>query len=815
MKKIILSSLLATSFLFSSDNLVIIIENNSLLKIGKNEIKSSVDGSSDTIYNAYKNKTFKNYSPYWFDQYIGTYDTSPTVITMVGEKSIQYGSIYSKGFGKKFNINTLGVLVTEQQYSLALKILDTFNKNDLIYTRSRLNVYDKSFFSVLENYIKTELDSDAQTRYLNRLEYIYDILELTNNLYDKEISMGTIPVLRPNLFNYQAYLQNPTLLSATTGKITSPFSNEERGGTTENQLEYVLSGNILTRYCAEPYQIREESYSSGEDYSTNYIIDYRIKKVASIDLSKPIPLNTMYLFKYGKCATTDKKKWYPKISNPSLPSSSAQKIKILSEMKQLRNGGSYLTKMKNLYSSISSDSNIKSTLTRLSNRSINNGKIIHVNYGLAEGLDNGKLIAGIVKNVSMGTIFHNKVNFIMNEGFIYDINNPPSYFVDKTGSLSEASKEDTTGNKFNTLYYVVNQKLESNVPEKANFQGYSNLIPSGSKVEAIKSLYGGEVLWLADNEGKYIPDFKYNNNNEILIDSEDSLDVGDLMVGMKNYARSQIDTLENASEFYPMNFKGIIFKYVPKNTKDNGLKYFGPRFDAKMYMDKYTQIIKTTVPLDCSKETCTDAQKAMTNPTKEETKEEIHNYCGIEFNNPDTPTYQYYVFENIFNRIVEEPFGDIQVHAHKDQEIENNEIFVSEQSVPKIFKYIGEVEDEAKCIELSNLTLESTLQTKLESNNVLNFDFSTNVDSLDTLASSQFGEQSNKMTVLIDEFLINKSIYTKNLEITPTTNISGESTYEDSTQDTILSYYNHIKSLNPTSSGKVNNIDTTIILKSE
>jgi len=819
MNKILITGILAASTLFGAENLVTIMEHNSLYKIGKNRIYSDINNTGSNIYDAYKNKTFKNYSPYWLNQYEETYDTSPSIITMVGEKSIQYGSIYSKGFGKKFNINALGVLVIKKNYSLSLKVLETFNKNDLIYVRTKLNVYTKEFFKPFENYIDTQLDSDSRERYKNRLEYIYEILEYTNKLFDLEKSYVNTNVIRPTLFNYQTYLDNSITLTATSGKtsIGTNKSMKDKWASISTP-SYSLSGSVISRYCVEPYKVRQNSSKNSDDFfSDRYIVDYRIKKIASIDIASPIPLSTMYMFKYGKCATTNNSYYYrkPRITQPAHLSASAQKQMILGEMKRLRNGGSYLSTMKSLYGAIGSDKTIKDNLTKFSQRGIAHGKIIQVNYGISESIAHGNLIGGLVKNITVATIFNNKVNLLMNEGFVYDIDNPPSYFIDRTNSLSAMSEEDPKGNKFSTLYYVVNQKLQHNVPEKDNFHMFSNLIPFGSKVAPMSSQYGGEILWLTDKDGKYIPSFNYNNDHEILIDSEDSLSASDLIVGMKNYSRAQIANIENAEDLYPINLKGIIFKYIPKNTKTNGLKYFGPRFDGKLFLDTHTQKIVKEESINCSLEECTPDQEAMNEPTKEVITYETKKYCGIEFDKPDTKTFQYFIFEEVMNRIIEEPFGDIQFHKYKAQEYESTEVFTSNQIVPKIFKYIGEVKDESDCLNKANIKLESSLNSNLKTNSILDFSYTSDVDKLDTLAVASYAVKSKKMTAIIDQFLMSKAVLTKNMELTPEIPLVSNDTYQKYTGDSIYKYYLQLKALNENSTSVDGDSGTVIIFNED
>lgn len=273
MKKIILLSAISSSILFGADNLVTIIENNSLLKFGKNNIYSYLNKEEFiNIGDNLKSNTLKNYSPYKYTEYEEKHDNSPTVITMIGEKSIQYGSIYSKGFGEKYNINNLATFVKNKNYSVALLTLDLFNKNDLIYARSKLNVITKSDLIPLELYIKENIEKDKQERYFNRLEFIYDILNYTNTIYENHVATIKIDVIKPVLLN---------TVAIANGK--DPL--------------YEYSGNVINRYCEMP-NINEEYDGDG---NSKYTTNYKKQLISTLDISKPIPLTNLYIFKNYSC----------------------------------------------------------------------------------------------------------------------------------------------------------------------------------------------------------------------------------------------------------------------------------------------------------------------------------------------------------------------------------------------------------------------------------------------------------------------------------------------------------------------------------
>lgn len=787
MKKIILLSTLSASILFGVDNLVTIIENNSLLKIGKNNIVSHADPKDYINIGAnLKSNSLQNFSPYKYTEYEEKYDTSPTVITMIAEKSIQYGSIYSKGFGEKYNINNLATFVKNKNYSVALMTLDLFNKNDLIYARSRLNVITKSDLIPLELYIKDNIEKDKQERYFNRLEFIYDILNYTNTIYNNHVATIKIEPIKPVLLN---------VTSIVNGK--DPL--------------YEYSGNIINRYCDMPNIEKDNDYNGSNIYKTTY----NKTLVSSLDISKPIPLIDLYVFKNYSCPSVQNFGFFkmPKVSwNSDLPSATEQKRKLLTQLKTQRNGGTYLSKMQSLYSFLNTDSSIKSALKNLNNRGITYGKVLHVNYGLTEGVTNDKVHLSVIKNITTGSIYNDKINLIMNEGFVYNTNNAPNYFMDKTDFVSELSKEDVSGKEFNTLYYVINQKISPKVPEIDNFHAYSNLIPSASKSDGfIAGLYGSEVMWLTNRSGEYLRDYNYNNQEELLIDPNNEIEEEELINGMKKYLRSRVDIEPNAKEFYPINLKGIIMSYIPSNNEsETSIEYFGPRYQMELFYDKFIKKTIVKEPLDCSKESCTEDEKKMENPTKDVEKIEKINYCGVKFDNPDIEKYKYIVFEDIINKIIEEPFGDIQIHAHKNYLEKQTEYFQSEIKVPTVLKYIGEVDSIDECKFKSNIAIEQELKNKLSEDGVLFFNFNKDVDELNEIDMEKFANDSNIMSAYIDEVLSNNTILVRDIKEQEVF-IEDSVDYINSKQDTYFNFYNDFKSNNKVDSAIIDGIDTTII----
>lgn len=791
MKKILLGTLIAANFLLAADNLVTIIEDNSLFKIGKSNISSFMDSSNSlNIYEGYKNKIFKNHSPYLLTDFSGAYDITPNIITMIGEKSIQYGSIYSKGFSEKYNINTLGLIVKKEQFSLALETLDKFTKNDLIYVRTNLNKYYYNDFIDLEKYIKANLNKDKQEKYFNKLNYIYEILDYTNNLY--EISKNTSKSINVKPYNAALYDFKSVYLS----------QNED----------YEFNGPIVSKYCDAPTY--EYTYDGDGGYYNQLV--YQKKLLGQVDISKPIPLTSMYVFKNSSCPYIGgKKKYNKKIIYPTLASIAEQKQSIIMDVKRSRNGGSYLSNMQTLYSNL--NNNLSNSLDKLNKRGINNGKIMHINYSLSENIINETLTMGILKSVTVGSIFYNKINLLTNEAFIYDIDNPPSYFQDKTNTISELSIKDTSGTNFNTLYYVVNQKIESNVPELTNFYSKSNLTPEVIHNDNnINNINGSEIVWLSSKTGNYLSPFKYNNPDELLFGSEDEMDYDKLIENVKNYTRTEIDLKENAKEYYPLNIKGIVMDYLPKNKETNSVKYFGPLFESKLYFDIYTKVYTTKEKLDCSIDACTPAELAATKdttkpyPTKNVEKREQSFYCGMEFTNPDTTNYEYFVFEKIFNRVIEEPFGDIQYHKYKEFNKESEEIYLSDQKVPSIVQYIGRVESTDDCIAKANIKLKDTLTEELIQNNVLNFDFSENQNVLSDDEMTKYGENSDKITSMIDELMISKNILTNNINFIGA-EIEDNVDYNMSQKETFNRYFNKVIIPASNNIGEVNGIQTAII----
>ena len=183
MKKTLGILTLASTFLFGANNLLTIVEQNSLTKMGKYNIKSYANpNNAMEISKGIENTYFHNFSPYAYTEIDG-YENDLNVIVMVGEKTIQYGSIYSKGFGEKYNINTLVNLIKKRDLAAALNTLDTFQQNNLIYIRNKVSIINNNDLEILKNYINTEVSEDRRYSYLKKIEVIYSLVDYANLIY--------------------------------------------------------------------------------------------------------------------------------------------------------------------------------------------------------------------------------------------------------------------------------------------------------------------------------------------------------------------------------------------------------------------------------------------------------------------------------------------------------------------------------------------------------------------------------------------------------------------------------------------------------
>src|SRR5574344_2088109 len=166
MKKILGILTVASTFLFGANNLLTIVEQNSLTKMGKYNIKSYANpNNAMEISKGIEDTYFHNFSPYAYTE-VDNYENDFNVIVMIGEKTIQYGSIYSKGFGEKYNINTLVNLIKKSELALALNTLDKFQEDNLIYIRNKTSDMNINNLEILKNYINTEVSEDRRFSYL-------------------------------------------------------------------------------------------------------------------------------------------------------------------------------------------------------------------------------------------------------------------------------------------------------------------------------------------------------------------------------------------------------------------------------------------------------------------------------------------------------------------------------------------------------------------------------------------------------------------------------------------------------------------------
>ena len=439
--------------------------------------------------------------------------------------------------------------------------------------------------------------------------------------------------------------------------------------------------------------------------------------------------------------------------------------------------------------------NIAGKLRALNDIGIVDGKIMHISYNLTESISNEKVVQGIVKMATTGTIFRDRFKVLSSEGIDYKIKNLPE--PEKT-SYSELTKDDS-GNKYGTLYYFYNTKAQSNSPMYDDFHRYASIVPTPSKNSSFldskngEKIEGMEVLWITKNDGTPIQPYLYNNKNEIL-NLENNLTNEDLIENTTSYLRSEVD-IWGSENVYPLNIKTIKTESFAINTKNNALKYFGPIFDKKIYLDKHIKVIEKEVPLDCSKESCTEEQKKMSNPTKIVQEEIVNLYCGAGFINPDKKQYTYEVLQDIQNRFVEKPFGDIYFHYNKDIEEEFIEKYETSQKVPHYYHYVGLVESKEQCIEaLNSISLKEIEDVLIEEESLdFNFKLRKNVLSMDEDAQGKYIGNEEFVYTFSSELLNNMTLVYDNIEIIEATFVNNIN-YEGINEDTYYNYFKDLKS---------------------
>ncbi len=776
MKKILGILTLASTFLFGANNLLTIVEQNSLTKMGHYNIKSYANPNNEMeISKGIEDTYFHNFSPYAYTE-IDDYKNDLNVIVMVGEKTIQYGSIYSKGFGEKYNINTLVNLIKKRDLAAALNTLDTFQQNNLIYIRNKVSIINNSDLETLKTYINTEVNEDRRFSYLKKIEVIHLLVDYANLIYSYTKDNLELEPVNNIFFDIKQTLANPKFLTSTNPNSSS-----------ETKKEFEMVNDKLVKRCLYPI-IDSEGYS-GKDS-----VYYDIKDVVSVNLNKPLSISELYILTHDTCPTVSST---GRLVYPSTPSASGQKDWSTSVLKQSRNQGNHTNKIKSYYAGL--QNNISEKLKALNDIGIVDGKIMHISYNLTESISNDEVVQGIVKMATTGTIFRDRFNVLSSEGVDYNIKNLPE--PEKT-SHSELTKDDN-GNKYGTLYYFYNTKAQSNSPMYDDFHKYASLVPTPSKNSSFldskngEKIEGMEVLWITKNDGTPIQPYLYNNKNEML-NLENNLTNEDLIENVTSYLRNEVD-IWGSENVYPLNIKAIKAEFFAINSKNNALKYFGPIFDKKVYLDKHVKIIEKEVPLNCSKESCTEEQKKMSNPTKIVQEEIVSLYCGAGLVNPDKKQYTYEVLQDIQNRFVEKPFGDVYFHHNKDLEEELIEQYETSKKVPHYYQYIGLVENKEQCIEALNSVNLKEIEDVLIEEEALDFNFKLrkNVLSMNQEAQHKYIGSEEFIYTFSSELLNNMTLVYDNIEVIETTFVNVAN-YEDIKDDTYYNYFIELKEKNKT-----------------
>ena len=335
-----------------------------------------------------------------------------------------------------------------------------------------------------------------------------------------------------------------------------------------------------------------------------------------------------------------------------------------------------------------------------------------------------------------------------------------------------------------------------------NFHKYASIVPTSSKNSSFldtkngEKIEGTEVLWITKNDGTPIQPYLYNNKNETLI-LENTLTNEDLIENVTSYLRNEVDILEGEN-IYPLNIKTIKTEFFNINTKNNALKYFGPIFDKKVYLDKHIKIIEKEVPLDCSKESCSEEQNKMSNPTKIVQEEIVSLYCGVGFVDPDRKQYTYEVLQDIQNRFIEKKLGDVQFHNNKELEEELIEEHETSEKVPHYYYYIGLVETKEQCIkniEALNIVNLKEIEKVLIEEEALDFNFKLrkNVSLMDEDAQGKYIGNEEFIYDFSSELLNNMTLVYENIEMTEATFVS-KSNYENIEDDTYYNYFTYLKS---------------------
>ena len=805
MKKILITIALSTSFLFGANNLLTIIEQNSLSKMGLHTIKSYANpGNYMEIKEGIENNNFHNYSPYAFTE-IESYENDLNVIVMVGEKTIQYGSIYSKGFGEKYNLNTLVNLIKKRELALALNTLDTFQQNNLIFIRNGVSNATKNDFEVLENYIKTQVSQERQFAYLKKLETIYSIVDYGNSIYNYTKPSLKLDPVNNIFFDIKSSLANSKILTSTRpnykikeiynedGSYTYIEDKENYNGEVSNsssKKEYEMVNNLLVKRCL--YPVIFSTYDA-EGYSSKDFVYYDIKDVISLDLNKPLSISELHILTHDVCPTvkSEGNQWGKnklKIVYPSIPSASGQKDLATSILKQSRNQGSNTNKIKSYYSGL--QSHIGSKLKTLNDIGIVDGKIMHISYNLTESISNDKVVQGVVKMATTGTIFRDRFKVMSSEGIDYNIKNLPSAEV---ASYSEMTKDDS-GNKYGTLYYFYNKKLQNGSPLYDDFHLYSSLTPNASKSSDFlknknnEKVEGAEVLWITRNDGTPIQPYLYYNSNE-LINLDDTSTDDQLIENTTSFLRSEVD-IWGSTNVYPLNIKTIKTETFSINSKNDATRYFGPIFKSNIYLDKHVKIIEKEVSINCSIESCTEEQKTQTNPKKIVQEEVVSLYCGASFKNPDIDKFKFEVFQDIQNRFVEKPFGDIQLHYNKDIYEERIDIYNSNQKVPNYYQYVGLVNNKQECIDTLNSVNINEIKDVLIEEEALNFRFQlkSNVNEMVESVQEKYIGSEELVYSFTSDILNNKTIVYEDYSIIEETFV-GDDSYETLSDDTFYNFF--------------------------
>lgn len=776
MKKTLGILILASTFLFGANNLLTIVEQNSLTKMGHYNIKSYANpNNAMEISKGVEDAYFHNFSPYAYTEIDG-YENDLNVIVMVGEKTIQYGSIYSKGFGEKYNINTLVNLIKKRDLAAALNTLDTFQQDNLIYIRNKVSIINNNDLEILKTYINKEVSEDRRYSYLKKIEVIYSLVDYANSIYSYTKPNLELKPVNNIFFDIKQNLSNPKILTSTNPNSSS-----------ETKKEFEMVNDKLVKRCLYPIIFTE---TDANGYSGKDSVYYDIKDVISVNLNKPLSISELYILTHDVCPTISST---GRLVYPSIPSASGQKDWSTSVLKQSRNQGNHANNIKSYYSGL--QNNIAGKLRALNNIGIVDGKIMHISYNLTESISNNKVVQGIVKNATTGTIFRDRFKVLSSEGIDYQIKNLPE--PEKT-SYSELTKDDS-GNKYGTLYYFYNTKAQSNSPMYDDFHRYASLVPTPSKNSSFldskngEKIEGMEVLWITKNDGTPIQPYLYNNKNELL-NLENNLTSEDLIENTTSYLRSEVD-IWGSENVYPLNIKTIKTETFAINTKNNALKYFGPIFDKKVYLDKHIKMIEKEVPLDCSKESCTEEQKKMEKPTKIVQEEIVNLYCGAGFINPDKKQYTYEVLQDIQNRFVEKPFGDIYFHYNKDIEEEFIEKYETSQKVPHYYHYVGLVESKEQCIEALNSVDLKEIEKVLIEEKALDFNFKLrkNVEEMDEDSQGKYIGNEEFIYTFSSELLNNMTLVYDNIEIIEADFVNNIN-YEDIKEDTYYNYFIDLKS---------------------